>query len=154
MAQIPSALAVYLLASAATQAVPEPVIRVAAAPSEPDTATTITAIVVMLAFAMLVSWVAAMILNWSIAPRRFWPRVVVAGCLPIAMFAGLFLSVEIFGRSRSLLETLQRFTAIPVRGQLLLGAMLIVGLAVSWLTAALRNRREARKAKAALDAFA
>jgi hypothetical protein len=136
------------------QTVPEPVIRINAAPSDPDTATMITAIGMMLAFAMLVSWVGALILNWMIAPRRFWPRVVAAGLLPIAMFAGLFLSVEIFGRSRSLLETLERFTTIPVRGQLLLGAMLIVGLAVSWLTAALRNRREARKAQAALDAFA
>jgi K+-sensing histidine kinase KdpD len=154
MALSPSALAISLVASAATQAVPSQVIRVAPAPSEQDTATMIIAIVVMLAFAMLVSWVAAMIFNWSMAPRRFWPRVVAAGLLPIAMFAGLFLSVEIFGRSRSLLETLERFTTIPVRGQLLLGAMLIVGLTVSWLTAALRNRREARKAQAALDAFA
>ena len=58
-----------------------------------------------------------------------------------------------FWKGEGIMSAITALGRIPSTGKLLMLGMLGTGLAVSWLTAIRRNRRDARKVNAAVEAF-
>jgi hypothetical protein len=99
-----------------------------------------------------ISYAAIRYLNWAMAPRRFWVRVLCAGALPTAMVIGLLVSLDL-SRGVSFMIAIANLARVPVEGRLMMSAMLLTGLGVSWLTARRRDQREARRLEEEVGAF-
>ena len=128
------------------------VIRVERAPDEPFIPVGVTAVITTLLIVALISWLAARYLNWAVAPRRFRLRVAVAGALPVGILIALILAAR-FSNEGSFAAAVSSLARISYGGWLLMLAMLLIGVAVSWSTARRRRNRDARKVSAALEVF-
>ena len=98
-------------------------------PSEPLVA--ISAVAVVLLVAAAISFLAIRYLNWAMAPRRFWTRVMFAGTLPSGIVVGLMISLDL-SRGVDLPWAIANLSRIPAEGRLLLLGMLATGLGLSW----------------------
>lgn len=102
--------------------------------------------------AAVVSWLAARYLAWAWAPRRFRLRVATAGALPLCIYVGLIIALNL-ARGDDILLALARLGRATLIGQLLMLALLLTGMGASWLTASRRKRRELSRDHAAYEIF-
>jgi hypothetical protein len=112
----------------------------------------VSATALTLVIVVAISYAAIRYLNWAMAPRRFWVRVLCAGVLPTAIVIGLLISLDL-SRGVSFIMAFSNLARVPVEGRLLMSAMLLTGLGVSWLTARRRDQREARHREEEVGAF-
>ena len=131
---------------------PTAVIRVERVPDEPMIPVGVSAVVMTLLVVTLISWLAARYLNWAMAPRRFRLRVAAAGVLPVGILIAVIVAAGMSSEP-SIAAAAGSLSRIPSEGRLLMLAMLITGLAVSWSRAWRRRNHDERQANAALEVF-
>jgi hypothetical protein len=139
------------MSAAATQA---PEIRVEIAPpsDERKVSSEVLAIGFVLFITALIAWSAARYLNWAMAPRGFWTRVVTAGILPVGMLILVMVAASV-AQGTDLLMAIAALGNMPNSGRLLLLGMSITGLGVAWTTAKRREWRDDARNNAAIEAF-
>jgi hypothetical protein len=141
-----------MVLTAAAAKAPNLSVTIAPAAAGPSMLSTVTGIVIMMLVASLIAWLAARYLIWAMAPRRIRLRVAVAGALPVTMLIFLLVTVGMW-KSPSITTAVSSLERVPIRGWVMLLAMLLTGLGVSWLTAKRRMLRDSRSASATLEVF-
>lgn len=130
----------------------KPVIVVDSNEDSSEALAAVSATALILVAVVAISFAAIRYLNWAMAPRRFWTRVVCAGILPTAILVGLLVWLDI-SRGVSVIKAFANLARVPVQGRLMMFAMLLTGLGVSWLTARRRDKREALRLEEQVGAF-
>lgn len=139
------------LTAAAAEA-PRVTVALPPAPPGPSMLVVVTGVGMVLTATALVSWLAALYLNWAIAPRRFGARVAAAGLLPAGILTAVIVMIDL-SRGQGIVPAMGALARIPATGQLLMLAMVLTGLCAAWLTAMRRKRRDSRQAIAAIEVF-
>jgi hypothetical protein len=130
----------------------EPAIIIKPQADEPGAAAYLSAAALIVLAVAAISYLAVRYLNWAMAPRRFWTRVLFAGTLPTGILIGLLIALEL-SRGANVVGAVANLSRIPSEGRLMIAGMLAFGIGVAWLVARRRDRREARRANAVIEAF-
>lgn len=138
--------------TAAANQAPEVRLEIAPPEDEPKVSSEVYAVGFVLLITALIAWVAARYLNWAIAPRGFWTRVVTAGILPIGMLILLMVAVRV-AQGTDLLAAIAALGKMPDSGKMMILGMLLTGLGVAWTTAKRREWRDNARNNAAIEAF-
>lgn len=137
--------------AAANQA-PEVRLEIAPPEDEPEVSSEVYAVGFVLLITALIAWGAARYLNWAMAPRGFWMRVVTAGVLPVAILIIVMVAVRV-AQGTDLLMAIAALSKMPDSGKLMILGMSLTGLGVAWITAKRREWRDNARNNAAIEAF-
>jgi hypothetical protein len=133
-------------------AVAERTIMIEPQDSGSDLSVLITALALVLLASAAISFLGIRYLNWAIAPRRFWTRILFAGALPCAIVLGLMVALEL-SRGVGLPWAITNLSRIPTEGRLVMTGMLAMGLGLSWLVARRHDKRLRLRAENDLGVF-
>lgn len=117
-----------------------------------DLSVAISAVALVLLAVAAISFLAIRYLNWAMAPRRFWTRILFAGALPCGIVVGLMIALEL-SRGVDFPWAIANLSRIPTEGRMLMLGMLATGLGLSWLVAHRHDKRLRLRAEHDLGVF-
>ena len=107
----------------------------------------------ILVVAALVAWRGAIFLHRLMPPSRYLLGIVIAGLMPLLFVLGLLIIILAKTDGATLENAAAALSRMPIKGRLLLAAVLLTGLGVASATVGMRRRRDALQARTDIGTF-